>query len=105
MSQPPQALSIYASLIRRIAFNRRGRASRNISAIPPPLQKTVEQAEATPEFMAAAAALFPGRHSPNYHTSEILRRSGFYNAVLGGAGGTPRWNAISRRIVPHKVKV
>ncbi len=105
MSRAPQALANYASLIRQIAFNRQAQPSRNIAVIPPTIRRIAEDAEATPQFAAAAAALFPGKNSPNYHASEILRRSGFYNAILDGAGGTPSWNVISRRIIPHKVKI
>ena len=73
--------------------------------MPAAVQQLAQKGERTQQFAAAAAALFPERKSPNYHASEILRRRGFYNAVLTTEARAPRWGVISRRIVPHRITI
>jgi hypothetical protein len=105
MPAAPPALSAYAAEVRRLTFGGRVRRPRNVALVPASILKVAEKAETTAQFDSLAATLFPNRNSAKYHTSEILRRSGFYHTALTTQKRAPRWNAISRRIVRHRVKV
>lgn len=105
MPPAPKVFSEYASVVRHLAMGGQANRARRVAVLPTAIQHVAQKAEATPEFSRVATALLPGRNSPNYHASEILRRSGFYNATLTSRARNPRWNVISRRIIPHKVAV
>lgn len=105
MPPAPKAFSEYASVVRHLAIGGQANRARKVAVLPAAIQHVAQKAEATPEFARVATALLPGRNSPNYHASEILRRSGFYNATLASQARNPRWNVISRRIIPHKVRI
>jgi hypothetical protein len=104
MPPAPKAFSEYASVVRHLAIGGQANRARRVAVLPAAIQHVAQKAEATPEFSRVATALLPGRNSPNYHASEILGRSGFYNATLASRARNPRWNVISRRIIPHEVR-
>lgn len=104
MPPAPKAFSEYASVVRHLAIGGQANRARRVVVLPTAIQHVARTAEATPEFSRVATALLPSRSSPNYHASEILRRSGFYHAALADSAKAPRWNVISRRVVPHKTR-
>jgi Apea-like HEPN len=105
MARAPTSLVAYTSLVRRLARAHERKAPTRLTVLPPSVRDLAQRAEATPEFASLAADLFPTKHSPGHYASEVLKRTGFYNAALDSRFKAPRWNLISRRTVPHLAKV
>lgn len=75
----------------------RARAGR-FSVLPPTARQLAEECEQLESFKDFAGAAIPHKGSPKlWAVSKILRRGGFYHALLEGGSGEDLWRALSGR--------
>jgi len=69
---------------------------------PPTARQLAEECEQLESFKDFAGTAIPHKGSPKlWAVSEILRRAGFYHALLRGGSGEDQWQALSGRFEPH----